>query len=324
MRFTTATRLIVLLSTLAGASCDAGEDRVLAVRATAVVLGIVFLDGNGNRVFDGSDAPFAAVGVRLVARGTRDTVAKASSGPSGAYVMFGVPVGEYLVVVDTTTLGDTLGVVRLDPALPLRPNDTAKVTIGVSYPSATVAQVRALAPGRRVFVDGVALNGAALFGDTTVHFVDATGAIRATRVRPTSFALGPSDSLRLLGRRSTRAGQPTLDDVTAFLLGAGLSPAAAQVTTNEAASARGGALDAQLVRIVGAAIIDTVTTPRRDFRLTVNDGSGPLVVIFDADARLPTNGFTPGVVMEAFGVLVPTGAGGFQLKPRFVSDLVPQ
>lgn len=326
MRFTATATLTVLLGALAGTSCEhAGEDRVLAVEAIALVLGIAYFDANGNRAVDASDTPHPGLGVRLVARGTRDTVAKVTSDANGAYAIIGIPVGDYRVVVDTTTLGDTIQVVRVDPPeIRLRPGDSVLVQVGVSFPIVSVQQARGLTPGRRVFVEGIALNSPGLFGDTTVHFVDASGVIRATRVRPTLIPVGAGDSLRLLGRRSSRAGQPVLDDVTVFFLGVGLVPPAPDVATAEAADARGGALDAALVRIASAAISDTATTARGDVHLTVDDGSGPLVVVLDADAGLATAGFEPGVVIEAIGVLVPTGAGDFRMKPRFNSDLVRQ
>jgi hypothetical protein len=287
-----------------------------------VILGQVYFDANGNHVMDAGDPPRGALGVRLVARGTRDTVARAMSNALGVYAIVGVPVGDYQVVVDTSSLGDSMRVVQVDTVFRLHPRDSTVLRIGVSFPTFPVQAARALPTGRQIFIEGVALNPVTLFGDTTVHVADATGTIRATRVRATQVPYGAGDSVRLLGRRSTRAGQPVLDDVTVFFLGAGLGPTAQPVTTTEAAFGVGG-LDARLLRISNATIADTAHNARGDFQLTVNDGSGPLTVLLDADAHLNITPFRPTFTMTGVGLLVPTGTGAFILKPRFDTDLLP-
>jgi hypothetical protein len=316
-------RIVLVLGIVAGSACEhAGEDRVLAVTATGVVLGTVFFDANGNRAADPGEPPYPAVGVRLVTRGTRDTVAKATSNRDGVYAIFGVPIGDYVVVVDTTGMGDSLRVSNSTPEIRLRPEDSVLVQIGVSFPIVTVAQARGVLLGKRVFVEAVALNSPASFGDSTIHILDASGSIRTTRVRPGVTTVGVGDSLRLLGRRNSRNGQPTLDDVSLIPLGFGLVPATPTISTANAAIAQGGALDARLVRIGGATVASTSTNSQGDLEITVNDGSGALIVALDAEAGLSTAGFTPGVIIDVVGLLVPTGAGDFRLKPRFNSDVV--
>jgi hypothetical protein len=326
MPFSRSRVLAVLgLAAAAGAfGCErSGEDRVLAIVGTSAVIGNVYFDSNGNRILDAGDFPFPTVGLRLVARGTRDTVAKTTSNRAGAYALFGLAPGEYLLVVDTTGLGDTVRVVGSGaPEIRLRPFDSLTVQIGVSYPTLTVAQLRGLLPGRRAFVEAVAMNGPALFGDSTVHVADASAAIRATRVRQNLTAFGAGDSLRLLGRRSNRAAQPTLDDVSVTSLGLGVGPATETIATADAATARAGALDARLVRIAGANVISTLAGSQGDFDVMVTDGSGALTITLDAEAGLSTAGLAPGAVIDAVGVLVPTGAGDFRLKPRVNADVV--
>jgi hypothetical protein len=98
------------------------------------------------------------------------------------------------------------------------------------------------------------------------------------------------------------------------------------VTTALAATADGGRLDAQQVVVRNATVSDTAAV-LGDWRLTVDDGSGPLEVLLDAVAfpqvtpgnRAP---YVPGNRFDIAGVLVPTGTGSWRLKPRSVAELV--
>jgi hypothetical protein len=113
-----------------------------------------------------------------------------------------------------------------------------------------------------------------------------------------------------------------MENGQAIILGIVGLPVAIRVTTAEAASANGGLLDAELVRIVDGTIADDTTTVNGDYQFTVDDGSGPVLVILDQDAGLTRTPYVPGVVIDATGVLVPDGAGAWVLKPRNNSDLV--
>lgn len=311
--------LALLGATFLTACGNAGADRVLSIQATGLVKGSVHFDGNGSRVLDPGDVSLRGVKVRLVARGTRDTVAQASTDTAGRYRLTSVQVGPYVLLVDSTTI-DSGQVVRIDTGdVTVRPDDSVAVTVLVSFPRINVAQARALAVGKKVFVDGVALNGLATFGDSTVHLADTSGAIRATRVRAAFISAG--DSVRFLGTRSTRDGQPTLDDVRSFALGIPGLPPARRVSTAVAAAADAGLLDAAQVKVVDARITDTATVAG-DYRLTVNDGSGSVAVLLDQDAGLTRSPYVPDVVIDAAGVLVPAGPGVWRLKPRSNPDLV--
>jgi len=175
-------------------------------------------------------------------------------------------------------------------------------------------------------VVGVALNPSNSFRDTTLHVQDTSAAIRVTRVR--AAAVFPGDSVRLLGTTSRRSSLPTLDNVSVFPLGTTFLPTASQVTTAVAATAQGGALDAQQALVLNATINDTASVAG-DFKLTVDDGSGALEVLLDATAdpafRAPLlpGLYVPGNKFDVVGVLVPTGlAGVWRLKPRSAQDLV--
>lgn len=306
---------------------NSGADRIVNVGARGVVKGLVYFDANGSRSFElGVDGFQPGVQVFIFPSGSRDTVARATSDLNGNYRVAGLPVGDYVVVVDSGTAGDTARIVRVDlDTFTLPPFDSVTTLIGVSYPAATIAELRQLPSGRKVFVTGVALSSQATYGDSTLHLSDETGAVRATRV-PFSLVLVPGDSVRLLGTRAVRDGQPTLDNVGIFFLGLGGGRVPELVTTGDADTAAGGALDAALVKVSDAVVTDTVTEDRPtpfpdDYVLTLDDGTGPVDLVFDGDAGFGFQGCALGITVTATGVLVPTGVGRWRLKPRVLADI---
>jgi hypothetical protein len=95
------------------------------------------------------------------------------------------------------------------------------------------------------------------------------------------------------------------------------------VSTASAVTARNGASDAAFVTISGATVSVTDTIGA-DLHATVDDGSGPVVVVFDGDefdesAHWPF--YVPDAVLDVWGVLVPDGSGGWVLKPRGTADV---
>jgi hypothetical protein len=199
----------------------------------------------------------------------------------------------------------------------LRPRSAADMA-EIPLPVLSIAAVRALPAGRSVVVVGVALNGSGTFADTTVHLADTSGFIRLTRLRA---VLAAGDSVRVRATTASRSGQPTLDAGTVTALGQGLFPTAATLTTLAAAGAAGGTRDAQMVVVRNATISDT-TRVLGDFRLTVSDGSGSLVVQLDQVAGFLVPGvYVPGNAFDLVGLLVPTGTGTWILKPRSAADL---
>jgi hypothetical protein len=324
---------VVMMTALALACQNAGEGRVLGITSSGLVNGLVFLDRNGNHVLDAGDTALANLPVRLLAKGTRDTAARGSSNSGGQFRFSAIPVGSYAVVIDTTILGDSLRVTRVDTsAVTIRPDDTLAIRITVAFPELTVAQARVAPSGKKMFVVGVALISRGLFGDSTVNISDTASAIRLTNVRTQFVVTG--DSLRVLGTRATRDGQPTIDRGNIFTLSINADPPLRAAKTGTASSADGGKLDAALVRVLNAAITDTATVPSSPTgnisggrRLMVNDSSGAFEVRLDTlvgfkGAALA--GDTVGARFDILGILVPIGSGTWRLKPRSPSDMVPR
>lgn len=317
-------------------ACDnAGAYRTTGISATGVARGLVFFDANGSGAFDPADAPVVGARVWLITPLSSDTVVRVTTGADGTFRVDGVPVGSYSVIVDNGSVGDSADVRRVTPGpLTLRPNDSLTVEALVGFPTINTSQVRSLtaingraAIGSRVFVDGVALHSRATYSDTLLHVVDTSGALRAARVRPTAAVAG--DSVRLRGRIAVRDGQRVLDDVTVFVVGATFIPTAPIVTTVQASTADGGTLDASLVRLLDATILDTATV-LGSLNMLVDDGSGPLTVVLDRVADIGFRApFTVGPLgagtrYDLVGMLVPNGVGGWVLRPRAVLDLTPR
>ena len=100
---------------------------------------------------------------------------------------------------------------------------------------------------------------------------------------------------------------------------AGPSPVAVEVSVGAAANANGGALDAELVRVIGVTVTAVGDT------IQVGDGSATVGVVIDPSTGIGTGQFTIGRTFNLTGVLVPA-AGGAQwiLKPRSPADVVPR
>jgi hypothetical protein len=160
------------------------------------------------------------------------------------------------------------------------------------------------------------------FRDTTSHLSDSSGAIRLTRVALRGGLTGnnPGDSVSVLGVTSSRAGQPTLDQAVISRFGTRPEPIPLPVGTGPASNAGNGIWDAALVQITGALISDTATIAP-DFKVVVSDGTGSLDMILDGNLQFPRTAFRPGRSVNARGVLVPNGVGGWVFKPRALGDV---
>jgi len=301
---------------------NGGSDRVLGIEATGDVVGFVYFDNNANREADAGDGAVGGVEIVLLAGGTRDTIASADSDDLGVFSFAGVPVGVYRVVVDTTTVGDSAIVARIDTTeITVAPDDTVEIEVAISFPLLSVVETLALPLGEKAFVTGIALNSRATFGDLTLHVVDTSGTLRAVRVG--LAAVFPGDSVRLRGTVATRDGRVVLDldRRPPTVLSIAELPLPDTLTTGVAASANGGLLDAAFVRVDSARITDTLTVGD-DFLVTVDDGTGALEVGLDGNIIFPPEPFlVPGGDIDVSGLLVHAGGGTWRLKPRSGEDV---
>lgn len=301
-------------------------DRQIEIDTSGVVHGSVYLDANGSGTADQGDRGADGLRLKLLPSTGGGDVASATTDTAGLFSFDSVPVGTFHLVLDSTTLGDSLEVVGFDAdTFTIGAADTATFNFHVTYPTYDLAEVRKLPVGRKVFTHGIALNPRDALGDAAVHLQEGNTYLRATDVPRVQIL--PGDSVRFLGTTSERAGQPILSDVTAFIVkDLAVLPRPVDVTSGEAASARDGELDAALVRVRDADILDTATV-ENDFVATVDDGSGPVDVVVRSFLSINTSPIDPDSVRvnSTTGILVPVreanGSVRWRIEPRFVSDL---
>lgn len=324
-RWKGATRALALAGALAAATCiDATDVDLLEFDADGTVFGIVYLDadGDGEQGFD--DTPMR--GLRVVLATGRGTVVQdATTDTTGLFILRDVPVGSYALTLPPETVGDSLQVAEDGVEVMVERGDTTRVDVPVSYPILTPEEVASFPVGRRIITSGIALNSRLPFGDGRVHIRGAETRLRALDVARLSLSAG--DSVRLIGRTALSAGRPVLTGTTAVVLVAQATiPVPDEVTTEVAAAADGGRLDAGLVRIRNASISDTMTVDG-DFHFTADDGSGPVEVVVQSFLQLPAGTIQPDTVFRVArltGLLVPTvGSTGtrWRILPRAASDL---
>lgn len=324
---------LALLAPIAACDLDL-QDQAVGIESTGVVQGVVFQDQNGSGALESQlDSAFDDFPVWLLVAGGSRPVEEAAADTNGVYEFPEVPVGTFRLGVDSAFLGDTLEIVQFDAStFTLASGDTVVRTFGAKFPEVTLAEVRDLEEGRKIFTTGIVLNSRPDFGDPSIHARAGGVAIRVTDLP--QVAAFPGDSVRFLGRTGRLAGRPILTEARLFVLaGRVVLPRAVDTNTGGAASAESGSLAADLVRITDAAVQDTVTVDG-DLVITVDDGSGPVEIVmreflgYDLSFIPDSIVFPDSVsVSESTGLLVPApsppGAQGpiWQLHPRTVGDL---
>ncbi len=314
----------LVLAALA-AACSSSTDLAFPAEKPGTIQVLAYLDRDGSRTLTALDTTYANARVALLLKGSDDTLKTALTTTIGIATFNDVPRGEYRLAIVAASLGDSVEVAAIDSnevRLEVQP-DTVGAVVRLQYPEVTFREARTLPLGKRIFVRGIVLAGVQSFRDTTSYVSDSSGAMRLTQVTLRGGLTGnsPGDSVSVLGVTSTRTGQPTLDLAVLARFATRPPPIPVQVNTGTAASAATGTLDANLVQITGAAITDTVTDAP-DFRVTVTDGSGSLVIVLDGNINFVRTGFRPTRTLNARGVLVPSGNGGWTLKPRDTGDVV--
>lgn len=219
--------------------------------------------------------------------------------------------------------------VRLDVTGTLAPRSGSKewriqprgrADIQISIPHVTIAEARSLLIGQFVSIEAVALNNYSTYSNGDVYLTDPSGSIRAALGRSVFLFVG--DRVRVLGFVGARNGEPVLLNATAAVLGKSEAPAPQLLRSGAAAAANSGGADAALVRIERATIREVQHLSGTSY-LTVDDGSGPLIIAIEAGVGVGTGIFKENGVLDATGVLEPASGGGvWQLKPRSPSDLV--
>lgn len=312
------------------AACDnAGKDLTLPGYGAGAIGVFLYLDRDGSGTYTTADTAFNGVRVALLAAGGRDTIRVSTSGGQGLATFDSVPLGTYRVAVDRRALGDSIGTVAGDTAVIriLAGTDSAQSAqiVRVSYVEATIAQVRAMPAGKRVFVRGRVTHPFQLWRDSTAFIKDAGGTLRILGAahRPGRAGNNLGDSVGVLGTTGTQGGQPVLLKGVVSSLAEGPAPSPIAVSITEARTAKGGTLDAALVKITGAKIYDTLPT-LPDFLVRLAEATDSTIrvdVVLDSALSVASTFFKPGLTMTVTGMLLPRGDGTWFLKPRGGGDI---
>ena len=140
------------------ASCTEGGGGIL-IDDEGAVAGVAYVDRDGDGLLSATDGPAVGVLAALLLDATGDTVARATSRPNGTFIMPNIAAGRYRLVASRGTAGDTVDVLQIDSAqISLAAGDTIARAIRLGYPRTSVAAARALTAGRRITVEGIALN----------------------------------------------------------------------------------------------------------------------------------------------------------------------
>ena len=315
--------LVSLLVALGG--CDGPDSRYLfSLDGTGSVEGLAFLDLNRDGTPSSGEGPLAGVQIRLIMSGSRDTVASMTTGEQGVFEAEDLLVGSYEVAAGGSILGDSLVLTGVNPErVQISPNGTAGVTVGISFPLFGFGEAAAEAPGRRLYVEGRALNTRGSLPNDAVHVWDGERALRVTGVG--SFTFNAGDTVRMLGRTARESGRTILTEGQGFRIGVSDgTPLHVFLSTQSARSAQGGGLDGALVQVTEAAVTD-VRAVDGGIVATASDGSGPVSIRIPnnhlSGAGIPT--LQPGAVITVRGILLPgPEANQWELRTRSGDDLM--
>ncbi|MGH7593291.1 MAG: hypothetical protein ACRELE_05505 [Gemmatimonadales bacterium] len=325
----------LILAVIAGASCtNAGETLTARTLPTGFLVVAVYFDRDASHTPTINDTIVVGARVALVVPGAQDTLRVGVTDVKGQVFFDSLPVGTYQVVVDQHALPDSVGVVAPDSITVRLVNQvtsqfdslTGGVLIRFGYAEVSLAEARAMAPGRRVLVRGKVVAPLQDFRDSSAFLVDSTGALRITgsRPRPGSNGNNIGDSVFVVGTTGQRSGQGVLQNGVFSTYSLGLGPLPQIVTVAEARNAKGGTLDAVLVQLSNVVIRDTVGSGP-DFAVTVSDPADTTVtmtVLIDQLLNAPRTLFQLKHSAVFRGVLVPVGDGTWMVKPRGPFDVV--
>ncbi|HEY4099452.1 MAG TPA: hypothetical protein VGM20_01090 [Gemmatimonadales bacterium] len=321
---------ICCFAVIAATACtNAGQKLTYPALSVGHLSVAVYFDRDDSHSLTSADTSFTGATVDLLAPGGSDTLRRATTDAQGVATFDSLPIGSYRVVIDQHALSDSVGTVAGDTGsirlVTTADSIVATRIIRLGYADLTVAQARAAAPGRKAFVRAAVTVPLQTFRDTSTFLVDSTGSIRVLPSRMRSGLGGDNigDTVLVLAPTGAALGQPILDNGVITPLSAGAAPAPQTVSVTDARTAKGGTLDAALVKVTGAMIQDTVGSSP-DFIVRIADpadSTRTVDVLIDAQLNAPHVFFPIGATVTMEGVLVPMGTGTWVIKPRNAADI---
>lgn len=314
---------VVLCSALAVAACDREAPFGPLPSGEASIAVQAYYEYDRVAGFGGADQVAEGLRFQLVLPGSGTPVVEGEADPLGVVLFERVPVGTYDLQVDPDFLADSLVVTEIDTTrVTVVPDDGLTFSVGVTPISGTVAEARAMPAGRRLWVQGIALNGRGASVDQSIHVLGSDST--AVRINlPTASSGSEGDSVRVLGRAVSSGATRYLADGLVTLVSEAQRPVVPrEVEVAEVSDAAGGTLDALLVVARDAVVADTATVPFVGRRVTIRADDEEFVALL-----LNQNGFdgeiVPGTPVVALaGLLVPDSvvAGSWMLVPRGRND----
>jgi hypothetical protein len=235
------------------------------------------------------------------------------------------------VVIDRHALGDSVGVIAGDTGTVRISAQTDSATavriVRAGYAEVSLAQLRLLPAGRKVYVRGKVTVPLQTFRDTSTFIADTSGAIRIVSSHTPAGQAGNNlgDSVLVLGTTAVAQGEPVLLNGLVRTVALGVPPIPLVISSADARTARNGALDAALVQVTSLVISDTVAA-NPDFLVKLTDPADstntPITILVDQLLGAPHSFFPIGSSITVKGVLVPLADGTWVIKPRGASDLI--
>ncbi len=314
--------LLTAAALLATACDNAGEDLGLPdLPRGAIGIGVV-LDRDGSGTVTPFDTSLADVRVALFAAGGHDTVVAAVTDADGFAIFDSVPIGRYSFALVPASLGDTLPVIIMPDdgdfeIIAQRDGATGTATALVSYATLDLAAARQAPAGRPIFVRGIVASALQYHPDSASYLTDGEAYLRVipSQHRPGRTGNNVGDSVIVFGTTGVEAGQPVLLNGLIATLAERQAPIPVAIGVADIVTARGGSLDAALVSVDSAVIVDT-TTSGAQFVVRVAVAPDTATIRVDSTLHVPNSVFELGRSLRFRGVLVPLGDGTWYLRPR--------
>ena len=316
----------VVLGLLASVTaCDREPEFGLAPEGEAAVRTQAYYEYDGAPGQGGRDAVAPGLRFEVLLPGSERVVASGAAASNGLVLLGDIPVGTYDLRVDPGYLADTLMVTGLDTTrVTLSVGDTVTIRAGVTPLTQSIADVRTLPEGRRVWIQGMALNSRASSVDGAVHVREAgVGALRV--LFPAATGGAPGDSVRVLGLTQGIGSRRVLTDGLLTTLASSVRPVLPmEVDLETARTAGNGDLDADLVIVRGGTVTDVVSVPFVGFLLTVEDAGESVDVLLPLQNGFGGAAVQPGMpVVSITGLLVPDPepSSTWRIVPRNGGDV---